>query len=77
MTNYKARCVRQTRRYVRRMIKNADVAFVIGFEDAENGNPLVPKGELFKDGKSTAAEDFCYSLYEKGYHAGMRGGEEK
>ena len=74
MAKYKNECVKIARKYVRKMIKNADDAFIIGFEDAESGKPRVPKEVLCKDEKSAAALNFCYQLYEQGYHAGMKGG---
>lgn len=77
MAKYKAECVKLTRQYLRKMSKNAEDAFIIGFEDAENGKPRIPKEVLCKDEKSAAALNFCYSLYELGYHAGLKGGEGK
>lgn len=77
MTKYKAECVKLTRQYLRKMIKNAENAFILGFEAAESGKPCIPKEVLCKDEKSMAALDFCYQLYDRGYHAGLKGGEGK
>lgn len=80
MANYKARCVKLTRKYVRKMLKNAEDSFVVGFEDAESGKPCVSREIFCMNGRSETMKEalgFCYSLYVRGYSAGLKGGEGK
>ena len=74
---YKSKCLRVTKKFIKKMLWNAEMAFQIGFEDAEKGNPCIKEADLpgGDDELETTAKSFCYALYVKGYNCGQKNGD--